>query len=133
MTDVVVGPEEVAACQAVQEDLVGRLAVGLAAALDRQSGSRPGSAASTTPAPAAKARNRPVVSAAPRFRVEEYLAKCRTLPIEDNVVLYESFDGNGMLDSPLSIFCELLQDPDFAELKHVWVIADAEGLRRVHG
>ena len=39
-------------------------------------------------------------------------------------MLYESFDGNGMLDSPLSIFRHLRQDPEFAHLTHVWVIAD---------
>ena len=122
------GAEEVAACQAVQEDLVGRLAVESGRSPSTDAGRRaPASAASRRePAPAGKQRNSPVVSAARKFRVEEYLAKCRTLPIEDTVVLYESFDGNGMLDSPLSIFCELLQDPDFAELKHVWVIADAK-------
>ena len=39
-------------------------------------------------------------------------------------MLYESLDGNGMLDSPLSIFRHLRQDPEFADLTHVWVIAD---------
>ena len=125
-TDVVVGLKRSRPVRQFKKTLVGRLVVGFAAAHRQNQAAARGSAASTTPAPAGRLRNRLVVSAAPRFRVEEYLAKCRTLPIEDNVVLYESFDGNGMLDNPLSIFCELLKDPDFAELKHVWVIADAK-------
>lgn len=126
MTPFVVGLKRSRPVRQFKKTSVGRLAVSLAAAYRQSQAAARGSAASTTPASARRHRNRPVVSAARRFRVEEYLAKCRTLPIEDTVVLYESFDGNGMLDSPLSIFCELLQDPDFAELKHVWVIADAK-------
>jgi CDP-glycerol glycerophosphotransferase len=37
-------------------------------------------------------------------------------------VLYESFAGNGMLCNPEAIFRALHQNPEFAELTHVWVL-----------
>jgi len=37
-------------------------------------------------------------------------------------VLYESFAGNGALDNPEAIFRELLNTPDLAELRHIWVL-----------
>ncbi len=54
-------------------------------------------------------------------------AHWRTLPVLDNVVLYESFSGNGMLDNPEAIFRHLLDQPDMAHLEHVWVLDDLAG------
>ena len=45
----------------------------------------------------------------------------RTQPIKDDVVLYESFSGNGVLCNPEAIFRRLLDAPEFRHLKHVWV------------
>ncbi|OFE14573.1 hypothetical protein BA895_09445 [Humibacillus sp. DSM 29435] len=66
----------------------------------------------------------------PRFLVRkisetplsEYRAWVRTLPIEPDDVLYESFAGNGMLDSPEALFRALLADPEQQHRKHVWVL-----------
>ena len=43
------------------------------------------------------------------------------LPLRHQV-LYESYYGEGALDSPLAIFEELLEDPRYPSLKHVWVL-----------
>ncbi|MDQ2796885.1 MAG: CDP-glycerol glycerophosphotransferase family protein, partial [Actinomycetota bacterium] len=56
---------------------------------------------------------------APRL---EYRAWVRSLPIEPDVVLYESFAGNGMLCNPEAIFRELHGDPQMQRLTHVWVL-----------
>lgn len=59
----------------------------------------------------------------------ERTAFYRSRPILPNVVLYESFAGNGMLCNPEVIFRRLLEDPSFAHLNHVWSISDAEAER----
>lgn len=41
-------------------------------------------------------------------------------PIDERLVVYEAFHGNGALDSPRAIFDELLDAPDMGHLKHVW-------------
>ncbi len=45
-------------------------------------------------------------------------------PVERDLVVYESFAGNGMLCNPEAIFRALLADPDQQHLRHVWVLAD---------
>jgi CDP-glycerol glycerophosphotransferase len=42
-------------------------------------------------------------------------------------VLYESFAGYGALDNPEALFRELLNDPDFTELRHIWSLDAATG------
>jgi CDP-glycerol glycerophosphotransferase len=49
-------------------------------------------------------------------------ARWRTQPLKADTVLYESFFGNGMLDHPEAIFRHLLARPEFAHLRHVWVL-----------
>jgi len=59
--------------------------------------------------------------------LQERYARWRTQPVRDNVVLYEAFSGNGMLDNPEAIFRHLLSRPDMAHLEHVWVLDDLAG------
>ena len=54
----------------------------------------------------------------------ELRAAVQLLPVEPDVVLYESFAGNGMLCNPEAIFRALLADPEQQHLRHVWVLAD---------
>ncbi len=54
----------------------------------------------------------------------ELNAAWRRSPIRSNVVLYESFGGNGVLCNPEAIFRHLIADPEFARLTHVWVLDD---------
>ncbi len=44
------------------------------------------------------------------------------LPIKENIVLYEAFNGRGMLGNPLALFLQLNEDPCYNYLKHVWVL-----------
>ncbi|MBN9155769.1 MAG: CDP-glycerol glycerophosphotransferase family protein [Microbacterium sp.] len=60
----------------------------------------------------------------------EVRAFWRARPVRPDVVLYESFAGNGMLCNPEAIFRQLLLDPDFAHLTHVWALSDAAAERR---
>jgi CDP-glycerol glycerophosphotransferase len=46
-------------------------------------------------------------------------------PIKDDIVLYEAFLGDGVLDNPEAIFRELLAAPDMAHLTHYWVLNEA--------
>ena len=52
----------------------------------------------------------------------ELQAFARRGPLRRGVVLYESFAGNGVLCNPEAIFRELLQSPDLAEIRHIWVL-----------
>ncbi|MEP6844240.1 MAG: glycosyltransferase [Pseudolysinimonas sp.] len=51
----------------------------------------------------------------------------RTRPVIPRTVFYESFAGNGALDNPEAIFRELLRDPEFADLRHIWSLDAASG------
>jgi CDP-glycerol glycerophosphotransferase len=48
----------------------------------------------------------------------------RSAPLRERTVLYESFGGRGVLDSPEAIFRYLLTQPDMADLEHVWALSD---------
>ena len=48
----------------------------------------------------------------------------RSRPVDPDLVVYESFAGNGMLCNPEAIFRALLADPEQQHLRHVWVLAD---------
>ena len=52
----------------------------------------------------------------------ERLAWARHGRIDDTVIVYESFSGNGALDNPEALFRALLASPDLAGLRHVWVL-----------
>ena len=52
----------------------------------------------------------------------ELQALARRGRLHRGVVLYESFAGNGVLCNPEAIFRELLQSPDLAEIRHIWVL-----------
>lgn len=54
----------------------------------------------------------------------EWRAQVRQLPIDQSLVVYESFAGNGMLCNPEAIFRALLADPEQQHLRHVWVLTD---------
>lgn len=56
----------------------------------------------------------------------ERTAFFRSRPVRPEVVLYESFAGNGMLCNPEVIFRRLLEDPSFTHLMHVWSLDDDE-------
>ena len=62
----------------------------------------------------------------------ERTAYHRSRPIKPDVVLYESFAGNGMLCNPEVIFRRLLEDPSFAHLQHVWALSDPEAEKAFH-
>lgn len=56
-------------------------------------------------------------------------------PVDDSLVVWESFGGNGALCSPAALFREVIDAPDLAHLSHVWmlrkdVIDAGEGLAR---
>ena len=61
----------------------------------------------------------------------EVHASYRRQAIQPNVVFYESFAGNGMLDNPEAIFRALLADPEFAHLRHVWALRSKRENRNV--
>ena len=65
---------------------------------------------------------------AARIVSAEQVALTRMLPVRPRTVLYESFAGNGALCNPEAIFRALLADPDFADVTHVWSLADDDAM-----
>lgn len=58
-------------------------------------------------------------------RIAKYYAKQRAdLPIEESTVLYETRDGQSIVDSPLAIFFELNNRAEMAAFSHKWVVQD---------
>lgn len=46
----------------------------------------------------------------------------RSAKLDPALVLYQTHSGASMSCNPYAIFRELLADPEFAHLKHVWVL-----------
>lgn len=46
------------------------------------------------------------------------------MTIKKNFVLYESFFGRGMLCGPYALFLQMMEDPLYAHMTHVWVLDD---------
>ncbi|MDR2997949.1 MAG: CDP-glycerol glycerophosphotransferase family protein [Microbacterium sp.] len=65
-----------------------------------------------------------------RALASERIAWARRGSVRPDLVLYESFAGNGMLCNPEAIFRHLLADPEFAGLRHVWVLSDPAAIAR---
>ena len=57
----------------------------------------------------------------------KYASLYKKLPIDESVVLYDSFMSRGMLDNPYAIFKKLKSMDEFKNLKHIWAIEDMEG------
>jgi len=49
--------------------------------------------------------------------------------IIENLIMYESFHGKGMSDSPYAIFKELINDDNYKDYKHIWVLNDTKNCR----
>lgn len=60
-------------------------------------------------------------------RRSKYAKYYKNLLIEDKVILYDSYFGRGMICNPFGIFLELLNNDDFKDYTHVWVIEDKYG------
>ncbi|MCR6656978.1 MAG: CDP-glycerol glycerophosphotransferase family protein [Opitutus sp.] len=57
-----------------------------------------------------------------RLVTTSYLEYSETLPIRDNVILYESYLGRSINCNPYSIFLHLLQDSKYRNYLHVWSV-----------
>lgn len=69
-----------------------------------------------------------VKSGATRRRAR-YTRYCRTLPIRDHTILYETF-GEQIICNPYAMFQEMLNNPEFSNFKHIWVISDFDVLHQ---
>jgi CDP-glycerol glycerophosphotransferase len=58
-------------------------------------------------------------------------ARWRREPIATRTVFYESFSGNGVVDSPEAIFRHLLTQPDMQDILHVWALNDLDAYPEV--
>jgi CDP-glycerol glycerophosphotransferase len=54
----------------------------------------------------------------------EYNELIETLPVDDNVVLYESYHGASVSCNPFAIYTALASDPAYSHLTHVWALND---------
>lgn len=48
------------------------------------------------------------------------------MPVQDNIVLYESFCGQGIIDNPYALFKSFMKRDDFKDYIHVWVLDNFE-------
>lgn len=60
----------------------------------------------------------------------EVHAYWRTRAINPNAVLYEAFNGSGLLCNPEALFRQLRNAPDQARLKHIWALKNPRAARR---
>lgn len=60
----------------------------------------------------------------------EVHAYSRTRAINPNAVLYEAFNGSGLLCNPEALFRQLRKTPDQARLKHIWALKNPRAARR---
>lgn len=55
--------------------------------------------------------------------LEKYLSYYHQC-VQDNIILYESFNGAGMIDNPYGIFKAFEKRSDFEDYIHIWVISN---------
>ncbi len=60
-------------------------------------------------------------------RRAKYAKYYKNLLIDDKVILYDSYFGRGMICNPYALFLALLDNEDFQDYTHVWVIEDKYG------
>lgn len=60
-------------------------------------------------------------------RRTKYAKYYKNLLIDDKVILYDSYFGRGMICNPYALFIELINNEDFKDYTHVWVIEDRYG------
>lgn len=61
-----------------------------------------------------------------QIRRSELISRYYSKPILEKTVVYDSFSGLGILDSPRTIFKRLLEREEFSDYTHVWAIKDSE-------
>ncbi|GMG64671.1 hypothetical protein TEHAL1_21460 [Tetragenococcus halophilus] len=59
-------------------------------------------------------------------RQVEYQKAFEKYDVKSNIILYESFHGKGMTDNPFAIFKYLLNNPEFKNMRHIWVLNNYE-------
>lgn len=56
------------------------------------------------------------------FRRARVFQRALSEPIDEDLVVWESFGGNGALCSPAALFREVVDAPDLKHLSHVWMV-----------
>lgn len=69
-----------------------------------------------------------VKSGATRRRAR-YTRYCRMLPIQKNVILYQTL-GEQIICNPYAMFQEMENNPQFCDYQHIWVISDFDVLHQ---
>lgn len=62
-------------------------------------------------------------------RDSDYAMMFEQNELEDKTILYECFHGKNMSDSPYAIFKNLINNPEYKDYKHVWVLNNEEMCR----
>ena len=56
----------------------------------------------------------------------EYAGMYKSLPVNDRVILYESYAGRGLVCNPYGIFKRFTKRNDFGQYTHVWVLENLD-------
>ncbi|WP_166973428.1 glycosyltransferase [Brevibacterium atlanticum] len=65
--------------------------------------------------------NRRSLSSAVKSRA---FVKSLTSPVREKTVVWESFSGNGALCNPEALFRQMIEDPQYCEFRHTWVLSE---------
>lgn len=60
-------------------------------------------------------------------RRTKYARYYKQLNINKNIILYDSYFGRGLICNPYAIFLELVNNEEFKDFTHVWVLEDDAG------
>jgi CDP-glycerol glycerophosphotransferase len=60
----------------------------------------------------------------PFFRLGAKSAQACRLPLDQNMIIYESYNGRDFAGNPYALFLYLLNNPDYSHLTHVLVVPD---------
>jgi CDP-glycerol glycerophosphotransferase len=63
-------------------------------------------------------------ASSPKGRDARYVELWETLPLREDVILYEASHGKQIGCHPLAIFEHIVDDPAFAHMTHVWAVED---------
>ncbi|KAF1293121.1 hypothetical protein BAU14_09840 [Enterococcus sp. CU9D] len=61
-----------------------------------------------------------------------YAENYESMPIDENLIVYETRDGKTIVDSPYTLFLHLVSHPKYGNFRHVWIIErDDDALREI--
>ena len=58
-----------------------------------------------------------------------YTKYAKSIPVDDKLCIFESFNGRNYSDSPKAVYNRKLNDEKYRDFKFIWVFAEPEKFR----